>query len=135
MAKCPSCDTDVNSPLKTWPVTGDVSADGTFAESKVGIYECSKCLTKFPYTFSKQKLEIVNSTEFQKLKDDLHEANVINNELGNRNTLLDGDNDKLRKLLELSKLQGKANALSSEVSALKRGRSILEDEISNLVHE
>ncbi len=104
-----------------------------FNENKVGIYQCTHCYVKFPFTTSNQKLEIVRHDDFSKLRKDYINAKKMNGELATRSSLLGEENKRLREKLELLKLEITAGALEREVSALRHGKGLLQDQISTLI--
>ena len=101
-----------------------------FDANKVGIYECSHCYVKFPFTTSSQKLEIVRHDDFSELRKDYENAKRMNEELLARSSILKQENSRLREKLELLKLESTADALDREVSDLRQGKGLLQEQIS-----
>lgn len=104
-----------------------------FDENKVGIYECNHCHAKFPFTTSSQKLEIVKHDVFSELRKDYENAKRMNDELAARSSILKEENSRLREKLELLKLESTADALDREVSDLREGKGLLQDQISTFI--
>lgn len=135
MAECPSCGTKVASPAKVFPVLAATEGEDGFTESRVGLYECGRCAFRFPHSFSKIKFEIIESESLRKLRGEIASANSLNQELMAKSSQLKEEIESMRRRMEILELEGRADGLLREVDALRKGRIILEEEISgpNLV--
>ena len=137
MVKCPQCGTDVPAPSKAWSLLREPDKRGGILEQKVGIYECTKCRTRFPFAYGSQKLKLVNAEKLQQLVSALTEAKDKSvklekkvSELEDRKAALEVDIKQLEERLTINELQAKANALEREVTFLQDDKRGLEAEIA-----
>lgn len=117
MPACPECKTMVRSPVKVW-ATSDPSRDGGLVERHVGLYECTKCKTKFPYVYGSQSLKLVKVIDWQKLQEEYTKAKE-------QVVLLGKEQADLRAKLEqmeLDLLSSKAQGIRDYISLLKEWR-------------
>ncbi len=137
MVKCPQCGTDVPAPSKAWSLLREPDKRGGILEQKVGIYECTKCRTRFPFAYGSQKLKLVNAEKLQQLVTALADAKDKSTKLEQkvsdleaRKTALEDDIQHLEERLTINELQAKANALEREVTFLQDDKRGLEAEIA-----
>ncbi len=137
MVKCPQCGTDVPAPTKAWSLLREPDKVGGILEQKVGIYECSKCRTRFPYAFGSQKLKLVSAEKLQQLVSALADAKNKSvkleqkvSELEGRKTALETDIKQLEERMTINELQARASALEREVAYLQQDKRGLEEEIA-----
>jgi chromosome segregation ATPase len=114
MPSCPECKTKELEPVKTWNVMSDPDKMGSFLDTKIGIYQCSKCGTRFPSSLGRQKLRIVTQKQLDNLDATLKELKEKNEEL-------------LAKYAESRKREDERQA---EVVMLKERVARLEEEVS-----
>ena len=138
MATCPKCKTKVISPSKTWSILDDPDDKGSMTERKVGFYECTYCTSRFPHIFGRQRLKIVKSEQWQKLKLSITEEKDKNSTLQQKIDSLEDEQERLRSgiaLLEdkitLAVLEGEEETLQREVELLTNAKKELEGQVAN----
>ena len=106
-------------------------------QRKVGMYQCSKCNTKFPIIVSRQKYLVVAEDQLKKIQGDLKDLRTINQELEQKVNSLVKDQEQLQETLkkkekesELKQLEVKLNALEGQVSYLRKEKGELEEKVS-----
>ena len=142
MVTCPDCNASVVSPEKTWSITGDIDENGIFIESQVGIYLCPQCSIKFPYAFSKDKLEIVKTKYLDDLRSQISNYENETIDLATQTKDLSSQIDKLLSnvtLLETNinslKLEKEDIISQSNIEKLELKEQLLKKEISKLEKE
>ena len=106
-------------------------------QRKVGMYQCSKCNTKFPIIVSRQKYLVVAEDQLKKIQGDLKDLRTINQELEQKVNSLVKDQEQLQETLkkkekesELKQLEVKLRALEGQVSYLRKEKGELEEKVS-----
>ncbi len=133
MVRCPKCESEVTTPVKTWPIPSRKAARGS-GESKhvVGIFECPNCKARFRAAVEAEKTteepaNIKNMVEriksirgelVQTLKNLREKIKTLETERSN----LMIEIDKLRKVAE-----ARADALESEVTMMREEVKSLRD--------
>jgi vacuolar-type H+-ATPase subunit I/STV1 len=127
LVRCPSCRTEVASPVKSWPVSfkkqGEEDAQPHFC---VGVFECPKCKSKF-------------RSRVESASEAVEPSNVAG--LVERiNSIREGLSQTLKTLrLRIKSLETERASLLTEVEELKRAAesraNALEDEVSQLREE
>jgi hypothetical protein len=140
LAPCPKCRTRIPSPTRTWSVLDEPEKKGGMVERLVGIYECSKCGTKFPHVIGKQKFKIIKDEEWINLNNNLSKYEEKINRSQERINILEEINLKLQTGIKklgqryvISELKGKVGALETDVFWLREGKKELEAEITNSI--
>ena len=116
LASCPECKTENKTPSRIWKVLDDPTKYGMLNERSVGIFQCVRCGTTFPYTVGKRRLSIIDADEYMKLISEMKEIRT--------------ENRKLKEDIDIIKLQAEFNALEKEVSALIKEKRELETKLS-----
>lgn len=124
MVKCPKCESDVATPVKTWPIPSQKPPKKGETPKLAGIFECPNCKARFRAAVQteariEETASVKNMVErikgirgelMQTLKN-LHEK-IKTLETERANLMI--EIDKLRKVAE-----SRASALESEVSMLR----------------
>lgn len=118
MVRCPECGTENPTPTRTWSVLDEPTKTGSFNKSNVGIFHCVKCGVMFPNVIGRKRFAIVNADEYTRV---INEIKVLKIE-----------NEKLREDIDLVSLKTMLNALEMEVSALKKEKGELENNLAQL---
>ena len=72
MPVCPSCGTSTDTPSRVFSVIVEPKeGERGLTQRKVGMYQCSKCGTKFPTIISRQKYLVVAEDQLKKIQSDL----------------------------------------------------------------
>ena len=106
-------------------------------QRKVGMYQCSKCNTKFPIIVSRQKYLVVAEDQLRKIQGDLKDLKSTNQELEHKINGLVKDQEELQETLKqtereslLKQLEVKVTALEGQVSYLRKEKGELEEKVS-----
>jgi seryl-tRNA synthetase len=135
---CPSCGTPTDTPTKVFSVIVE-PRDGErgLTQRKVGMYQCSKCGSKFPIIVSRQKYLIVAEDQLKKIQSDVKELKRTNEELEQTIGGLKRGQDELQGLLnskekesQVKQLEVKLQALENQVSYLRKEKGELEEKVS-----
>jgi len=118
LVRCPECGTENPTPTRTWSVLDEPTKTGSFNKSNVGIFHCVKCGVMFPNVIGRKRFAIVNADEYTRV---INEIKVLKIE-----------NEKLREDIDLVSLKTMLNALEMEVSALKKEKGELENNLAQL---
>ena len=125
MVSCPKCGTDVESPVKTWPIPSRRPLKKGEEPRLAGIFECSNCKTRFraavesevkvtrePANLSVmvERIKGIKGELMQTLRNLREKIKTLETERAN----LMIEIDKLRKVAE-----SRATALESEVGMLR----------------
>ena len=123
MSVCPTCETEVTEPTKTWSMVGRPSRKGERFKLTLGLFTCPKCKKRFRKVVGKEK-------ERASLKGVVKEIKGIERRLAQ--TM--GD---LKEKLE--KLKSERTELLEEIENLKRAgekkANTLEEEVASLREE
>lgn len=133
MVKCPKCGSEVDNPIKTWPILlKGMLKKGEESKAVMGIFECLNCKTRFRSTWgaeaqTKETISIKNMVErikgiqgelMQTLKNLREKIKALETERAN----LMVEIEKLKKAAE-----SRVNALESEVNMLREELKSLRD--------
>lgn len=138
MPACPSCGTTTDTPSKVFTVIVEPNeGERGLTQRKVGMYQCSKCNTKFPIIVSRQKYLIVAEDQLKKIQGDLKGLRATNEELEQKVNNLVKDQEELQEALkqkekesQVKQLEVKLRALESQVSYLRKEKGELEEKVS-----
>lgn len=138
MPACPSCGTVTDTPTKVFSVIVEPKeGERGLTQRKVGMYQCSKCGTKFPLIISRQKYLIVAEDQLKKIQTDVQDLKKTNQQLEDRIDGLRKDQEDLEKTMtrrekesEVKQLEVKLRALESQVSYLRKEKGELEEKVS-----
>lgn len=78
---------------------------------------------------------MVKHDDLVRLREEYEVTRKKKDDLASKGLHLEQENTRLKENLELVKLESTADALGKEVSALRRGKEILQDQISTLTDE
>jgi len=135
---CPTCGTTADTPTKVFTVIVEPKeGERGLTQRKVGMYQCSKCNTKFPVIVSRQKYLVVAEDQLRKIQRDLKDMKATNEELEHRVDGLVKDQEELQETLKrqekeslVKQLEVKLNALEGQVSYLRKEKGELEEKVS-----
>jgi len=135
---CPSCGTATDTPSKVFTVIVEPSeGERGLTQRKVGMYQCSKCNTKFPIIVSRQKYLVVAEDQLRKIQGDLKDMKATNQGLEQKVNGLMKDQEELQEALkqkekesQLQQLEIKVSALENQVSYLRKEKGELEEKVS-----
>jgi len=135
---CPTCGTTADTPTKVFTVIVEPKeGERGLTQRKVGMYQCSKCNTKFPIIVSRQKYLVVAEDQLRKIQRDLKDMKATNEELENKVDGLVKDQEELQETLRrketeslVKQLEVKLNALEGQVSYLRKEKGELEEKVS-----
>ena len=106
-------------------------------QRKVGMYQCSKCNTKFPIIVSRQKYLVVAEDQLRKIQSDLKDLKATNQTLEQKVNGLVKDQEELQETLkrkdkesQVKQLEVKLTALEGQVSYLRKEKGELEEKVS-----
>ena len=132
MVNCPRCGTDIEAPLKTWPIPSRKPLGEGEEPKLAGIFECPKCKVRFRAAVAVEKriegtVSIKNMVErIRSIKGELMQtlANLREKiktlEIERANLMVEIED--LRKVAE-----ARVNALENEVMILKNDAKSLRD--------
>jgi hypothetical protein len=127
---CPSCGTTTDTPSKVFTVIVEPNeGERGLTQRKVGMYQCSKCNTKFPIIVSRQKYLVVAEDQLRKIQGDLKDLKATNLELQQKVTDLVKDQEIMQES-QLKQLEVKVHALEGQVSYLRKEKGELEEKVS-----
>jgi len=135
---CPSCGTATDTPSKVFTVIVEPNeGERGLTQRKVGMYQCSKCNTKFPIIVSRQKYLVVAEDQLRKIQGDLKDLKATNLELQQKVTDLVKDQEIMQETMtqkdresQLKQLEVKVHALEGQVSYLRKEKGELEEKVS-----
>jgi len=135
---CPSCGTATDTPSKVFTVIVEPNeGERGLTQRKVGMYQCSKCNTKFPIIVSRQKYLVVAEDQLRKIQGDLKDLKATNLELQQKVTDLVKDHEIMQETMtqkdresQLKQLEVKVHALEGQVSYLRKEKGELEEKVS-----
>ncbi|MGD0636851.1 MAG: hypothetical protein ABSA72_02260 [Nitrososphaerales archaeon] len=138
MPACPSCGTATDTPSKVFTVIVEPNeGERGLTQRKVGMYQCSKCNTKFPIIVSRQKYLVVAEDQLRKIQGDLKDLKATNLELQQKVTDLVKDHEIMQETMtqkdresQLKQLEVKVHALEGQVSYLRKEKGELEEKVS-----
>ncbi len=134
-ANCPSCQNEVQQPIKVWSIAGELDQKGSFTEKRVALYRCDRCQTKFPIVAGSKRFRIVHEAELVLLKKKAAEGEVLAakvKEMSEKIQLLMAELENVKQTLELERLQNKRDELRSEVKHLRELKEGFQQELSEL---
>jgi hypothetical protein len=135
---CPSCGTSNDTPSKVFSVIVEPK-DGErgLTQRKVGMYQCSKCGTKFPIIVSREKYLIVAEDQLKKIQKDVKEMKKTNSDLLQSIDGLKKNQEELQETIKMKEkesmvkqLEVKLHALEGQVSYLRKEKGELEAKVS-----
>jgi hypothetical protein len=132
LVNCPKCGSDVQTPVKTWPIPSREPLRKDEKPRLVGIFECPNCRARFrsavwTETEVRDTVNVKNVVErIRGIKGELMQT-LMNlrekiNTLETERASLMGEIEKLRKVAE-----SRVDALESEVSTLRNDVKSLRD--------
>jgi septal ring factor EnvC (AmiA/AmiB activator) len=135
---CPKCGNKEVSPYKSFSIIVEPSkGEHGMVERKVGMFNCSKCGTKFPTVISRQRYLVIAAEQLHQLQDELGNVKKGNEELENRFQAMSREHremqarlEKMAKDSEVSKLEAKLAALEDYVEHLRKEKGELEQRVS-----
>jgi len=135
---CPNCGTQNDTPSKVFSVIVEPKeGERGLTQRKVGMYQCSKCSTKFPIIVSRQKYLVIAEEQLKKIQNDVKDLKKTNEDLmesidGLKKNQLELNEAIARKEKEsqVKQLEVKLRALESQVSYLKKEKGELEEKVS-----
>jgi predicted nucleic acid-binding Zn-ribbon protein len=135
---CPTCGTTADTPTKVFTVIVEPKeGERGLTQRKVGMYQCSKCNTKFPIIVSRQKYLVVAEDQLRKIQRDLKDLKSTNEELERKVDGLVKEQEELQETLRrketeslVKQLEVKLNALEGQVSYLRKEKGELEEKVS-----
>jgi DNA repair exonuclease SbcCD ATPase subunit len=135
---CPSCGTQSDTPSKVFTVIVEPKeGERGLTQRKVGMYQCSKCGTKFPIIVSRQKYLVVAEDQLKKLQSDIQDLRRNNEDLVHSVDGLKRNQEELQDTIQrkekeshVKQLEVKLNALESQVSYLRKEKGELEEKVS-----
>lgn len=138
MPACPSCGTRTDTPTKVFTVIVEPKeGERGLTQRKVGMYQCSKCDTKFPIIVSREKYLVVAEDQLKKIQNDVKDLKKTNTDLVQSVDGLKKDQKELHETLkrnekesQVKQLEVKLHALESQVSYLKKEKGELEEKVS-----
>ncbi len=120
MAECPTCGTEVASPLKTWSMVGRPSKTGERFKLTLGLFKCPRCERKFRAVLGKERITIKGVIE--EIKG--IEKGLMQTLRSLREKIEKLESEKADLLAEIEKLrkagEEKASALETEVATLRK---------------
>jgi predicted RNase H-like nuclease (RuvC/YqgF family) len=135
---CPSCGTANDTPSKVFTVIVEPNeGERGLTQRKVGMYQCSKCSTKYPIIVSRQRYLVVAEDQLKKIQGDVKDLRAVNQELEKKINNLTKDQEQLQETLkqkenesQLKQLEVKVQALQGQVSYLRKEKGELEERVS-----
>jgi len=135
---CPSCGTRTDTPTKVFTVIVEPKeGERGLTQRKVGMYQCSKCDTKFPIIVSREKYLVVAEDQLKKIQNDVKDLKRTNAELVQSIDGLKKDQEELHETIkrnekesQVKQLEVKLHALEGQVSYLKKEKGELEEKVS-----
>lgn len=135
---CPSCQNEVQQPIKVWSIASDLDQRGSFTEKRIALYICDRCQTKFPIVAGSKRFRIVHEAELTLLKKKAAESESLAvkvKELSEKIQLLLTELENVKRTLELERLQNKREGLHSEVEYLRELKKGFQQELAELQRE
>jgi septal ring factor EnvC (AmiA/AmiB activator) len=134
---CPKCGNKVQTPTKVFSVIVEPKeSERGFTERKVGMYQCTKCQTKFPTVISKQHYLVVAEEQLKQMQGDLKSFQKNNEELEKELKIVKKDYEQLQNILEkdkkeseIKRLEVKLHALEEQVTYLRKEKGKLEQKL------
>jgi len=132
LAECPTCGTEVASPLKTWSMVGRPSKTGERFKLTLGLFKCPRCERKFRAVLGKKRITLKGIVrEIKGIKKGLMQT------LGSlREKIEKLEIEKADFLAEIEKLrkvgEKKASALEEEVATLRKEVKSLKELLGDL---
>lgn len=140
MVRCPSCESEITAPVKTWPIPSRKSADKREGSKMVvGMFECPNCKTKFRAAVKAETLV----SDRANLKDMVDRIKGIKGELMQtlknlREKIKTLETERSTLMIEIDELrkaaETRATALESEVAIMREEVQSLRD-ILGIAHE
>ncbi len=132
MAECPTCGTEVASPLKTWSMVGRPSKTGERFKLTLGLFKCPRCERKFRAVLGKERITIKGVIE--EIKG--IEKGLMQTLRSLREKIEKLESEKADLLAEIEKLrkagEEKASALETEVATLRKEVKSLKELLGDL---
>ena len=129
MAKCPKCETNVETPVKEWSLPRKSAKAGDKAKMNIGLFECPKCKTQFRATVEKPTEPASIKSVVKSLKD--LEGEFVNTLKNLREKIQKLEGERSNLILEIDELkkmaESKASALESEITMLREEVKSLKD--------
>lgn len=138
MPACPSCGTPSDTPSKVFTVIVEPKeGERGLTQRKVGMYQCSKCGTKFPIIVSRQKYLVIAEDQLKKIQSDVQDLKRTNEGLIQSIDGLKKNQEELEEAMQkkekesqVKQLEVKLHALESQVSYLRKEKGELEEKAS-----
>ena len=138
MPACPNCKTQNDTPSKVFSVIVEPKeGERGLTQRKVGMYQCSKCGTKYPIIVSRQKYLVIAEEQLKKIQSDVNDLKKTNEDLMGSIDGLKKNQQELNETIarkdkesQVKQLEVKLHALESQVSYLKKEKGELEDKVS-----
>jgi septal ring factor EnvC (AmiA/AmiB activator) len=135
---CPSCGTRTDTPTKVFSVIVEPKeGERGLTQRKVGMYQCSKCDTKFPIIVSREKYLVIAEEQLKKIQNDVKDLKRTNTELLQSVDGLKRNQEELRETVrrteqesQVKQLEVKLHGLENQVSYLKKEKGELEEKVS-----
>jgi predicted RNase H-like nuclease (RuvC/YqgF family) len=135
---CPSCGTRTDTPSKVFSVIVEPKeGERGLTQRRVGMYQCSKCDTKFPIIVSREKYLVIAEDQLKKIQNDVKDLKRTNTDLVLSIDGLKKDQEELHEAIkrkekesQVKQLEVKLHALESQVSYLKKEKGELEEKVS-----
>jgi predicted RNase H-like nuclease (RuvC/YqgF family) len=135
---CPSCGTRTDTPSKVFSVIVEPKeGERGLTQRKVGMYQCSKCDTKFPIIVSREKYLVIAEDQLKKIQSDVKDLKRTNTDLVQSIDGLKKNQEELHEAMkrkekesQVKQLEVKLRALENQVSYLKKEKGELEEKVS-----
>jgi predicted RNase H-like nuclease (RuvC/YqgF family) len=135
---CPSCGTKTETPTKVFSVIVEPKeGERGLTQRKVGMYQCSKCDTKFPIIVSREKYLVIAEDQLKKIQNDVKDLKRTNTDLVQSIDGLKRNQEALHEAIRrtekeslVKQLEVKLHALENQVSYLRKEKGELEEKIS-----
>jgi DNA repair exonuclease SbcCD ATPase subunit len=135
---CPNCGTPNDTPSKVFSVIVEPKeGERGLTQRKVGMYQCSKCGTKYPIIVSRQKYLVIAEDQLKKIQSDVKDLKRTNEDLEQSVGSLKRNQEELEEMIkekekesQVKQLEVKLRALEGQVSYLKKEKGELEEKVS-----
>jgi predicted RNase H-like nuclease (RuvC/YqgF family) len=140
LPNCPKCGNKEVSPYRSFSIIVEPSkGERGMVERRVGMYNCSKCGTKFPTVISRQRYLIVAEEQLKSLQDELKNVKSGSEQLEGRVQSMAREQrelqvrlEKMAKDSEVGRLEAKLTELEGYVQYLRKEKGELEQRASRL---
>ena len=133
MPACPNCGTEVASPTKLFTVIVEPKeGERGLTQRKVGMYQCSKCDTRFPTVVSRQHYLVVAEDQMTRFQAGLRELKKTNQDLERRIESMGKQQADFERMIERTKKDADTRVLEAKIDALERHVAYLRKEKGEL---